>query len=286
MSPIVNYVIMIIAFIAMLWANQQFKSKGVPWGRPAAGLFGIIAVFFALFALWNSVTGTERITNTIIARENKYTQISYKKLGDHLGAYYQDKTLLIIKQNFGESAEREALVMDALKEGLQNRMEIKVVMLGEEMDPNNPDAAMMGPEYMLTPEEFEKVLYENVPGYQMKADPEKDDLLDPMTPGNPRNTVVLSMMGLPMDMDNMPLWNKKEEERPVIALVNANLFGMKQRISDGYVSLVMTHNPTAVYDPDAEIPDSENEAFDSRFILITDLNVNDKATTYPSLFGE
>lgn len=292
----VLYIAMLIAFAAMLWANQQYKTKGVPWGRPVAGLFGIAAVVLAGSALYGALTKNQRQTDKIIERENEYTRISYERLGDYLGNFYPDKKLVILKQSFGETNEREMLVMNALKAGLKDRMEITVVPLGDEMDPNNPEMDMMGPEYMLTPEKFEEILHENVPGYRLHKVMTKDerekargkdlDGEDPKVEGDPRSVMVLSLVGLPMEYENLPLWYKKEEDRPFIALVNANLYGMKDKIHDAFVNVVMTNNPDAVYDPEATIPDSESAAFDERYLLITDLTAEDVATKYPMIFGE
>ena len=40
------YAFMIIFAIGMFWANWQYKAKGATWGRPLAGLFGVLALLF------------------------------------------------------------------------------------------------------------------------------------------------------------------------------------------------------------------------------------------------
>lgn len=287
MSNVVLYGIMIVAFIAMLWANHQFTSKGVDWGRPLAGLCGIIAVGMALFALYTQYFGNP--TKDIIERERAYTRVGYQRLGEHLGSLHEGKKLIVIVQEYDmgasqvEGPTQNEIIMQALNAGINNRMDVKVVNLAEGVDMNDPEAMDMMPmDGMLTGADFEKILAENVPGYTLIVD-EKEQ--DPITEGNPRDYVVLSIVGLPMDVEPLSFWSKDAEERPILSLSNATLNEMLERFTSGHIDSVLSYNPNATFDPEAKFPKNESEAFDQRFILITQYNFEEIATAHPDIFG-
>lgn len=259
---VVIYIVMIVAAIAMLWANYQYKSKGVPWGRPLAGLFGIVAVAMAISALVYSSTHETSETNRIIERENHYTQISMEFLGDYLGDNFPDQSLVIISQaSFTGDETRQKMISDSLTKGLAGRMKVAVESVGTDPSSQDPEMAMVGPEFMIKASQFNEIMEKH-----------KDA------------KVFLSLVGLPMDFTEMKFWTMKDEERPHLALANANIFMLRKAIERNMVSVVLHHNPEAVYDPNMEFPKDPEAAFNQRFLLINEFNVAELATKYPDLF--
>ena len=97
-------------------------------------------------------------------------------------------------------------------------------------------------------------------------------------------TLVISLIGLPMDLQNLSLWTMKNA--PKLVLVSAmNLPQLQGAIQEGYVAAMLTYRP----DPDMKdpsIPKNPQQAFDKRFLLVTPDNVMELANKYPMLFPQ
>jgi hypothetical protein len=263
---VVLYVVMILTVCVMIWANMQYKTKGAPWGRPLAGLCGVIALLLAVSAMVLHVIGPRMGQGKLREKEEQYQYIAHKFLGQEIATRHKGAKILMIRYSppgTGPGVGRNSAIMSGLKDGMGTAVSIeREEMLRPQMDMTEMDM-MDDPRGMLTAEKFDQIMEDN-----------------------PDCTVVLSLVGLPYNIQEMKYWKKieDEEEVPKLVLVNAHVYELKKAIKFGFISIVLQNKPTR-YDWEAAVPKDEKEAFDGRFILITKDSVDELATTYPNLFA-
>ncbi len=265
MSPlnIGLYAGMVITGILSFWASRQFRNKGAAWGRPAAVLFGVMTLTLVAVKIYLTLNPiTPDYSNT----EAQYQYVGYKFLGQEIAKRNPGAKILIIKPPSVVS-EKAQLVRDKQELGLKDGLAGKATILAEVelasgMDPQSPEAMGYVPGGGLTAEKFDEYI---------------EDHMD--------CTVVLSMVGMPPDLQEMELWKKIEdkEDVPKLALVGANVYPLKPLFQADVISVAL-HNKPARFDPNADVPEDEQAAFDTRFILITKDSVDELSKTYPNLF--
>ena len=109
---------------------------------------------------------------------------------------------------------------------------------------------------------------------------------DAMLKRHPECNLIISLIGLPMDVENMEIWDAEETPetpKPKIALMDANIYNLKAAISSGIVIGTVTYSPAAKYD-ESKPPADIKQAFDKRFLLVTPENVEAIATQHTGLF--
>jgi len=278
-STIVIYGLMFAAFIGMLWANKQYKAKGVAWGRPLAAVLGIGSLVFAILAMIKSGGGTVDMdkVNEFRDRELAYQRISHKKLGEEIAKQHAGAKILLIKHKsspMGDGGENltEKAQMEGLLAGLNGEADIMVeeeVSSGMEdmMMGGDPDAPEKTPEEMmedmLSAEKFNKLLAVNK-----------------------TCNVVVSLAGLPPDYQLMKIWKIKDpKKRPALVVANAYLYDLKFAFNPKFkfITAALAHKAVA-FDPNQPVPEDEQVAFDSRFIMITPENVVKVASDNADLF--
>ena len=124
------------------------------------------------------------------------------------------------------------------------------------MDP----IAMMGPpEFWMTPEQFDSMIQP----YIGKAD------------------LVITTIGLPMDMAKMKYWTW--EKKPKMVIASGGIFSLKKAIEAGAVVAAVAYNPKAEFN-NLPPPSKLEDAFNNRFVLITTDNIKEVSTSSPELF--
>ena len=109
---------------------------------------------------------------------------------------------------------------------------------------------------------------------------------DAMLKRHPDCNLIVSLLGLPMDVENMEIWyveETPETPKPKIALMDANIYNLKAAIQSGTVIATVTYSPSAKYD-ESKAPEDPQQAFDKRFLLITPENVEAIASQHAGLF--
>jgi hypothetical protein len=263
----VMYTLMILCAIGMVYANAQYKKKGMVWGRPVAGAFGILAVLFALMKIGYDASGCKDsgVREKIKDREFVYLEAQMKTLGKHLGPAFQGSTALVIHSPITEwSKERHKVMMDALKQGLDGRVAIAAEESSVPQTAAGGQEAMLLEEMELTAEHFESV---------MAKHPDCD--------------LVLSLVGLPWNFKEMKFWAVKDpEKRQKLVLVNASLYELKPAFRAGYVVAAVITNPDFRYSIDAKTPSDYIQAFDERYLLVHPGNIDEIHQRFPKVFKE
>jgi hypothetical protein len=269
------YVGMVAAFLAMLFVHYRYRQQASKRYRRLSIGFGILAGVLSITSLyvsWNS-PGPDDEDRYGHPDPFVYTLVAHEALGNYLVKSYPGKTVLLLEQNVTELNYRQKMIHDALRTGVDGRAPMTFQVFGQPYDPSDPAKLV---ENALGIYDFEAFLSEHVPGYAEGSE------------GDPRDVVVVSLVGLPLDQDEMDYWNRPAERRPHLVLVNAYLRGLQQRIADGQIEVVLAHNPDATYDPIEDYPPPTNleEAFAKRYLFITYENVAAMAAEHPMLFGD
>ena len=249
------YALMIIFAICMYWANRQYKTKGAPWGRPLAGLFGVLALVLALSRILSDSLGCEKAKrqNEILDKELRYTDAQFQYLGDYMQRKFAKHTVLLIaspkiigSSQYAES--RLSTIKNALKDAFDGRVTLlKTVHLES---PENQDGMPPMFETMFTADAFDEIV-EN----------------------NPEANLILSLVGLPMNWKEMKFWYLEDNKRPKLVITNGQVFELYDAIIDDYVNAVVHYNPSSEYNFQDSVPSDITEAFEKRYLLIDKDNI-------------
>jgi hypothetical protein len=114
---------------------------------------------------------------------------------------------------------------------------------------------------------------------------------DALIQRHPDCSLIISFIGLPMDVDQMEFWHTEEKseekpdvpEKPKIAIINGDVYKLKNAISAGMVVAAVTYSPQAKFD-ETSAPSNPKTAFDKRYLLITPENVEAISEQFGGLF--
>lgn len=261
---LVRFILMILGAVGMLYGLHKYKTKGVAWGRPLAGACGVFALVMALVNLTMTIGGDTQRINSIMEKELRYYDAKMQYLATHLSEAHPGATYLLITNQQTTHNQDRYDVMKAALGSLDIQYEQAVVPAEEAgMMEGVPGEVPMDADMYLTAERFDEIIesYSDV-------------------------DMVISTLGLPMDYRDMEFWRKKADERPQLVLVDAYVYDLKRAIEKEAIAAVVQYRPDAQYNPDEDVPEGVNEAFDKRYILITPENVAEMDTKYDGLFME
>ena len=262
-----SYALMIIFAIGMYWANRQYKTKGVAWGRPVAGLFGVLALVMALSRILYDLTGCEKDKrqSAILGKELRYTDAQFQYLGDYMKRKFANHTVLLIASpkiaGSNEYADdRLDTIKSALKEAFDGRLTISRTVHLE--SPEGQDGMPPMFETMFTAEAFNDIVTDNSEA-----------------------TLILSLVGLPMNWKEMTFWQLEDEKRPKLVLTNGQVYELYDPIIQGYVNAVVHYNPSSEYNFQDDVPSDVTEAFKKRYLLIDSDNIAKIASENEGMFA-
>ena len=261
------YAFMIIFAIGMFWANWQYKAKGATWGRPLAGLFGVLALVLALSRILSDSLGCEKTKkqSEILDKELRYTDAQFQYLGDYMQRKFANHTVLLIASPkiTGSSQyadDRLNTIRNALKDAFDDRLTIlKTVHLES---PEGQDGMPPMFETMFTAEAFDEIVTDNSEA-----------------------SLILSLVGLPMNWKEMLFWQIEEDKRPKLVITNGQVFELYDPIIQGYVNAVIHYNPSSEYNFQDSVPSDITEAFEKRYLLIDADNIAEIAAKNEGMFA-
>jgi len=209
------------------------------------------------------------------ARERKYQHIGYKRFGEEVAKRHPKAKILIIRHQQlgmpGEDVPDHILspVMDlqlaAFKEGLGPACEIVAI---EEVR-IEMDLFMMEKPKLGDPKPC--------PIYSAKV-------FDALLKKNSQATVVVSLAGLPIDMEKMKIWDEDDPtKRPALILVDVATHNLKKAMKRGFISAILLSNFQSS-SLDTPVPDDEDAAFANRFLFVTPENMETIKKKYPKRF--
>jgi len=269
--------VMVVAGIVMVFGLIKHKA-GEAWGKPVATMAVFVALICALMQIFSGGAPSQR---SVMQSQYAYMMVSTEKLGQYLAEKYPgSKALVIVAPTSTLVNQSNEALVKGLKEGMGGKVEIikeiapevpKMNMPNMPTMPANADGktpkappmdpvAMMGPpEFWLTPAAMDSL----IEPYIGKAD------------------LVITTIGLPMDMAKMKYWTW--EKKPKMVLASGGIFSLKKAIEAQAVAAAVAYNPKSTFDNLAP-PSNLEEAFNKRFVLITPDNIKEISTSIPELF--
>ena len=277
------YIVMILAACAMIWANQQFKTKGVTWGRPLAGVCGVVALLCAIASIVFTSTGVGNASEHEEIRQKalKYDSIAFKKFAEYLVAKHADSKAVVILPAFG-TAEREIERKNATIDVFMNTIRnggIEVVM-EEVYDPVAAMAEQLREQGIEAPtgEEMDMEMYG-----EAEITVKYIEGVLASVPGE--YNMIISLAGFPYDAGEISIFKEEDEDaKKKIALHNAPINMFKPAIKSGWIVCSLQHKPGVKWNYKEPIPEDEQEAFDQRFMLVTPENVDQIDKDYKNFF--
>ena len=274
MSP-VAVAVMVVAAIGMFFGLSKQKA-GVAWGKPVAVLCALVALGCAVSQIFS---GKGPSMMKIREREMAYQMIGAQKLGMYLAEKYAgSKAVIIVEPKLGGSADAEGgnAQVAGLKEGLGGKVEVVA-----EISPEIPASAKNAFSQEMAPmaEGEGGGAGEMLPPLEFWFTAKLFDEL--VTKNKDKCDLIITTIGLPMDLGAMKFWKMKE--RPKLALASGSVYELKAAIKSKMVVAAVTYNPKAVYDEKAP-PSSLDAAFDKRFLLVTPEGVDTIAAEHKDLF--
>lgn len=247
-------IVMVASFVGMLFCAKLQRSQ------PNAKFLAIGLLFVVLICggYILSTTMGDGDVEEIMDREKQYAKAAAIEMGAFLAKKYPGSIPAIIASPNYQKNPRELAIIDGLKQSL------KTAIVAPLQYPKRPKGAPGGPEAM----------------------PMMDDMMNAkqfnqLFKKYDKNTLFITIRGLPMDVHNMSIW--KDDKKKMAILLNGDVYNLKKAIELGKICGLVTYKPGVKFE-DKPCPRDPKEAFNERYILITPENIKKVATEYKDLF--
>ena len=253
---IVIGVVMIGCFVGMILCAKKQHSNAL--AKPLAIVLLLGVVVCTVLILTKSLGSGD--TRALIANELRFAKASSYILGKKLAEIKPGAKVLVIVDEQNEMNKRQKILIDGLKEGFGSAITSVTIKTPQiKKAKGAPQEMMMPLMEMVKAADFNKLLKQNK-----------------------SCNLIVTMIGLPMDMGGLTIWDDFDEDpkkTPKLAILNGDVSMLGMAIKSGLVPAAVTHNPDARYTEDAA-PEDMQAAFDVRYLLITTKNVDEILKKY------
>jgi hypothetical protein len=260
---IIAVVFMAISLMGMIVCAK--KQHTVAIAKPMAVVLMIVVIISAVVILMKTGVLGDQGTQKIIANELTYAKAGYYMLGKELAEKVPGAKTLLIVEKTRPNDDRTPALLQAFKDGAAGKLTIAATATPTV---TWPDGRQPKPEEM-----------DMMPMNEMLKAKDYNDVMDKNSDCN----LVVSFIGLPMDIEELHVWNMAPDKRPKLGLINCAYHNLKNAIKSGVVVAVVGINPTAKFD-EQPAPKDSKAAFERRYIMITPENVVQMADTYKNMF--
>ncbi len=236
----------------------KFERKKNPYAK-LMSLILTLNIIIASVVMFVKYTEFRKSIDDIRKHENQFVEASAVMLGEIFAKKYPySDALIIVRKGFAKHKRKDVLI-NALKKGFGDKIRIKAI---EQIDKNMPDNA--SDRDIVSAKNFD-ILFEKYKDCE----------------------VVISTIGLPLDVENMKVWNRMSEDIPKIGLLNVYVKVLRNVIRAKYVAAAVIPRPDVKTSPNKEKNLSEKgikEKFKLRYAMITPDNIDNFDNKYPKLF--
>ena len=231
-----------------------------------------LALLAGLAAWWFFRETPQR--NTLRTRE-----LATWGLADHLARTLPGRRVVVLSNPFVQRSETAAAVREAeaaglrgLKRGFGPALALEAVAF----PPLKPGAETNPRAFFIDPETTTPLSYLVAP-----------DAFDRVVQAHPQSELVISLIGLPVDLGRVACWRGEGPPRFALLLPDLRLIGdvavLRGALARGKIAALVLARPGA---PDAQLaPQGDLAAeFERRFVLVTSNSLEQIARTYPGLF--
>lgn len=260
---IIAVVFMAISLIGMIVCAK--KQHTVAIAKPMAVILMIVVIISAVVILMKTGVLGDQGTQKIIANELTYAKAGYYMLGKQLAEKAPSSKALLLVEKTRPNDDRTPALIQAFKDGAAGKLTIGAMATPEVTWPEGKKPK---------PEEIDMM-----PMNEMLKAKDYNDVINKY----PDCNLVVSFIGLPMDIEELQIWSMPVDKRPKLGLINCAYHNLKAALKAGIVVAVVGINPTAKFD-EQPAPKDPKLAFDRRYIMITPDNVVQMADTYKNMF--
>lgn len=205
-------------------------------------------------------------------------EIATRIMGEYLSHHFRGQPVLVVSNPFTQRSglnsqiyRSEEAELNGLRNGIGRAASIKVVF--PELRPNaqqDPQSAYVDPK-TTTPLSFLIT----------------DRSLDSLVRGNPECAIIVTLIGLPVNLEAVEAWKKEGNPKFALFLPDWRMVGNKAAIRSAFLSgkivAAVINKPGAPAD-DSPVKGPYKEEFSKRFLLVTAENIESLLQTSPQLF--
>ena len=274
--PIVSVLIMLGLAAGMFYGQAQYKKKKAEWGKTLTILCGILIIVTALYTnLCRSPIDTRAIE-----REKQYQDAQAIVLAANLAQMYQGgngKCLLIHHPITGEQGQADLdRIKEAFNQGFGGKVsEIRAVPI-KNIPPGNDEMMMEEAMMEMTADDFNKVI---------NANSDCDIVLTmvslPFAEDELFNMEIFEMIE---DEDNPGQYKRNPERKyPLVGIYNGYVGNLTEFFYDKLIGAMSLWKPNPEID-EKPVPEDPQAAFDKRYLIIREDNIDNMEAKYPKLF--
>jgi hypothetical protein len=270
--PIGSVVLMLILAVGMFYGQAQYKKKRAEWGKLLTIVCGILII---ITAMWTNLCRSN-IDITAINREKQYQAAQCTILANTLANMYNGngKCLLIHHPIFNNNTKDIERLTEAFDLGFGGKVtEIRQVPIkvitGDDM---------MAEEAMLemTADDFNKVIEAN-------SDCDMVITLVPL-PFSEDQLYKIGVFEMLPDEDDPSIYIRNPDRKyPLLGVYNGYIGNLEPLFLDGLIGAMTLWKPNPTID-EKDVPESVQEAFNKRYLVITPQNVEATKEKFSSLF--
>lgn len=284
--------IMVASFIGMIVCAKKQQTNEA--AKPIAVGLMIVVMICAIVILWQTGIFGDTSVKGFIKNEMVYNRSVGTVVGRYLAEKFPGSKALVVVDKVKNS------VFDEQYSALKDAIKGKITIVAEDMPtPVEPPPAPEG-EAATSDAEGKAATGEKPALYSEEGIPPQEISLretmkaadfDALIQRHPDCNLIITFIGLPAEVEEMEFWHseaKSEEkpdlpEKPKIAIINGDVYKLKNAISTGMVVAAVTYSPKAKFD-EATAPSNPKTAFDKRYLLITPENVESINEEFGGLF--
>jgi len=246
-------IILILALIAIIICKKNRKKHPKNSKRIAIHIAIIILLATITMIPKSGLFGTSY--KEIVNKEHQFAKSSALRLGEMMAKQCPPNSkALIITRRGDEKNNRKDIFIDALKEGFGDKITINSIEL------------------------IDAGLPKDIPDGELMQAVNFDRVIDKHKQCN----VIISTIGLPLNVEDMKIW-KMKKDRPKVGLLNVYVKVLRNAIKADYISAAVAYNPKKVIN-DKIAPKDMKKAFDLRYLMITPDNIDKISNENPGLF--
>ena len=263
---------MLIVYVALMIAGLvgiivcQKKQKTNPNAQAIAFVFLVVILAGAGGMLYETgIFGGDREMDRIMGNEIAFAKARSKVLADHIGKSWKGQSAVIITEPHIDQNKIAKAGLDAMQADLK-AAGVDVTAVEALNIPEGTAEESIPMETALTAKIY-------------------NDIFNKYKSAN----IFVIMSQLPFEakeLKNLACW-KFDAKKARVILVNGEIYNLKKAIAGGLVgaAIAMKSGPNA-YDPEKAAPKDVQQAFDTRFILVTPKNVNEIAASNGDRFAK
>lgn len=259
-SLVFGGILMAAALIGIIACAK--KQKIIPNAKSIAVVLLFIIIICSIIILYQRRFIGPSSASRLMKNEEKYACASTEILGKYLAKKYPDTQALLIVDGTGNTNRHQAVMIQSLEKGFNNRITIAATVYPPNLSPTSNTSSTSTGIGGISAADF-------------------DDLIRK----NSKCQLVISLIGLPVNIQDMTVWEMEDYARPKIAAMDFDPLRLWNAVHSGMIVAAVLEHPDSTYDNSITPPNDLQEIFDRRYLLITLENINEIEEKYSDYFA-